>query len=119
MLVDVRDTQYTVVRTAAARLGWSVLEKDGVVGAAGAAAAAAGSGAGDGKGDGLCDIKWHDGVIKPTDITIVRNTGVRWNHHSGIEALCTKVSTHPAPHPLPLPIPSLRDRSVLCIPAIS
>ena len=111
MLVDVADTQYAVVRSAATRLGWTVLDKGGVlqpaspaaggsaVDGAGAGSAVDGDGAGSGAGDasalgsghdGVVDIKWHDGVIKPTDLTTIRSTGVRWNHFSGIESLCTK-----------------------------
>lgn len=73
MVVDVADTQYQVVRSAAARLGWPVLEVSAPTAAANKA-----------------DIKWHDAVIKPNDIPAARETGVRWNHFPGIESLCTK-----------------------------
>lgn len=35
-------------------------------------------------------IVWRDECLKPSDIAIMQETGLRWNHLPGIERICTK-----------------------------
>eukprot|EP00041_Stephanoeca_diplocostata_P013490 m.236807 g.236807 ORF g.236807 m.236807 type:complete len:586 (-) comp19355_c0_seq2:514-2271(-) len=66
--VDTSATMYSVIRRVTVQLGWkeAALEDEKTM------------------------LVWRDECLKPKDITLMRSTGLRWNHMPGVESMCTK-----------------------------